>query len=332
MSLLSTSEQLVKVELSIHKRFVNQRLAFNLNYFLYSTSNKSESKQSNEFDQPSANIDLANKRMPRHHHWAHFNIIDSLSSYTSVRNERFDRLNQEALRMTGKQQTRPDELIFILETEKSSRLSKMKLQDSINPFIMVYTNENQETMKNFFQTRIPSELVSGEVVESPEYDMDQEDENLDTTIMHTTTTASTTTIKQTQYDYFMSNKDKSVILIEEKAKPNIDHVKAKLKEASKLMNGTEEKLNKIYESSLMSFFNGKRKRDLNAMNENETDSPLLLSENLANYHDTKQAGCEMKPVIIDFSDLSFNEWIIEPKSFQTNYCAGECDFKSNKVN
>ena len=42
--------------------------------------------------------------------------------------------------------------------------------------------------------------------------------------------------------------------------------------------------------------------------------------------------CAKKPMLIDFMDMSFSDWILEPKSFQSNYCAGGCKLSpANKV-
>lgn len=43
-------------------------------------------------------------------------------------------------------------------------------------------------------------------------------------------------------------------------------------------------------------------------------------------------NCAKKSMLIDFKDMSFSDWILEPKSFESNYCAGGCKLSpANKV-
>jgi hypothetical protein len=40
-------------------------------------------------------------------------------------------------------------------------------------------------------------------------------------------------------------------------------------------------------------------------------------------------NCKTQSVTIDFQDISFSNWILEPKRFQSNYCSGACKFSRN---
>ena len=58
-----------------------------------------------------------------------------------------------------------------------------------------------------------------------------------------------------------------------------------------------------------------------------TDSNILSNvwnETLTSMEPEK---CGLKPLVIDFSDLGFSSWIIEPKSYVSNLCSGICTTK-----
>jgi len=40
----------------------------------------------------------------------------------------------------------------------------------------------------------------------------------------------------------------------------------------------------------------------------------------------KKRKCQRKSLHIDFSEIGWNSWIIEPKSFDAFYCAGQCGY------
>ena len=44
-----------------------------------------------------------------------------------------------------------------------------------------------------------------------------------------------------------------------------------------------------------------------------------------------QELCQKRQLAVDFADIGWNEWIINPKSFQAHYCAGTCPFPLTKV-
>ncbi|CAF1029554.1 unnamed protein product [Adineta ricciae] len=58
-----------------------------------------------------------------------------------------------------------------------------------------------------------------------------------------------------------------------------------------------------------------------------TDSNIFLS----NWNETipiiESDTCSLKPFVIDFSDLGFASWMIEPKNFMANLCSGSCQTK-----
>ena len=56
------------------------------------------------------------------------------------------------------------------------------------------------------------------------------------------------------------------------------------------------------------------------------DKLLLLPLDFTSHNgDNRNSGaCGARPLLVDFDDLSFSDWIVEPKNFQSNYCAGSC--------
>ncbi len=66
----------------------------------------------------------------------------------------------------------------------------------------------------------------------------------------------------------------------------------------------------------------------------EEKQTIIDSNNfLSNWNDsfpiTESDTCLVKPFVIDFSDLGFSSWMIEPKNFMANLCSGSCQTKVN---
>jgi hypothetical protein len=63
----------------------------------------------------------------------------------------------------------------------------------------------------------------------------------------------------------------------------------------------------------------------------EKQSTVDLNILPSNWNDsisfTEPDVCSIKPFVIDFSDLGFSSWMIEPKNFMANLCSGSCQTK-----
>jgi hypothetical protein len=45
----------------------------------------------------------------------------------------------------------------------------------------------------------------------------------------------------------------------------------------------------------------------------------------------QQELCQKRKLVVDFADIGWSEWIISPKSFEAQYCAGKCPFPLTRV-
>ncbi len=59
----------------------------------------------------------------------------------------------------------------------------------------------------------------------------------------------------------------------------------------------------------------------------EKQSNVFLSNWNASVPATEPEICFIKPFVIDFADLGFSSWILEPKNFLANLCSGACQAK-----
>lgn len=59
----------------------------------------------------------------------------------------------------------------------------------------------------------------------------------------------------------------------------------------------------------------------------EEKQPVLLSNWNESISLFEPEICSIKPFVIDFSDLGFSSWMMEPKNFMANLCSGSCQTK-----
>ena len=67
--------------------------------------------------------------------------------------------------------------------------------------------------------------------------------------------------------------------------------------------------------------------DLNQVWTNDTIEQIAAAKPIT----TTTAKCGKQAITINFEDISFSDWILEPKSFQSNYCSGTCKYPLDQV-
>ena len=91
----------------------------------------------------------------------------------------------------------------------------------------------------------------------------------------------------------------------------------------------EEFLPKNFEQEIKSY--EKFEKDVQDRNRirREVDANVLAS----NWTDSngEMDSCSIKPLVIDFADLGFTSWIIEPRNFLANRCSGSCQTKVKTI-
>ncbi len=128
LSLLTRSEDVTKADLFIHRKFIRQRLVFDMHYLLYSTQSTNKQhladKRRKQTGGASMTIDLGNfrsTRFSRENTWQAFSILESIRSYLSARKLRqFVRNETASVYYTvseGEQLEVPqgDELVLMME-------------------------------------------------------------------------------------------------------------------------------------------------------------------------------------------------------------------------
>lgn len=364
LSALTTTERLVKAELYINKKFIRHRLKFTLKYFLNRRTQplKNKSYQEPYHTQSVTMIDLENFRSGnvrlKRNPWQMFNIIDSLSSFAMVRSSRSkkkflqDNGNKTVYYTINNRMEKADDSLdvdqiddFLLSMEayvpsrsKKSLLNKKseQINDLINPYLIMSTQEDNNLMKTFFQNRLPKALIPVlEAVLQPDYKK--------------TTKTSSSFLSDEEFQRlksFEDEVDKMNELTHDQEIPVLasvysSHKDIKLFEPTSTQNKYQELgffLDNDDHAQVKKWDDTKKtKRGLDFDDDDEKNRLLPVShwefdltENKKKTSQVDQNACKAKSVTIDFKDLSFSDWILEPKSFQSNYCSGICKFSVNE--
>lgn len=397
LSLISSSEKIVKAELYLNKKYIKHRLMFNLHYLLHSKNNNErdlnlfiKNFKLNKTSSASTTIDLAmfkNQKFRKYQNWHVFNLIDSLSSYVTTRNNRF----KYSSIMNAKTGSNGNNKIYYTYDNVQTNLNKNKNPDledlvlvmeslkyrkndfnsnQIDPYLIIYTNEEENSMKNFFQNRIPSEMLEDRTVKPTQKVDENEIERLNSYEKLVDTqnndVKDSMEVRSDSSEIYHSNIDSSIRIFEHRPILNPSLIKSKLKNtASSLYNyiplpSDKSKLSGLIDlnknskdieivfKEMKSLNSKKVKKDLDqrgyrgleSSNEtNDNDTNLFLSWNENNWKKEmneseikkEKIKCQTQPITIDFEDMSFADWIIEPKSFQSSYCSGSCKFPIDKV-
>lgn len=363
LSLLTNTEKLMKSDLFINRKYVRQRLAFDLHYLLYSTLsksgfNKTESVPRKSQNGPSMTIDLRNahmNRFSRENQWQSFDIVRSIQSYLNVRNSQqtarnisdsvYYTVDNDKPNMTG------DELMLMMEADVLQRVRRgnrrrRNLPEFFNPYIMVYSNENDEKMRNFFENKVSKQIhsKSSDVKSTTtnavkpienvlKYASKEEMKNLKkfeeqvdqlNKLDHDGEDLDIDTVKVPAISVDKSSINKSNVLADYLIKKSsshessLNHYDEYLAQTDKIIYGNHR--NKYHKRSINDRENG-------LFVDSKFNQTLL---ELFKKQKSEDVGCSKKSLLIDFMDLSFSDWIIQPMRFRSNYCSGGCKFPSNK--
>jgi hypothetical protein len=374
LSLLSSSESVVKAELYINKKHVRQRLQFNLHYFLNSNEllnlpNKTINETALSDKTLATMIELANMERAGSHSnsWRMFNIIDSIDSYANIRRNKIqfksprktDSKSNIYYTMNDRDELfdksgNLDDFFLIMEanTKFGNRLSKRAFQDlNLNPYLIVYSNEKDENMKNFFQSRVPNELFHLDSIDNNQVGLKlnsnlvskDEFEQLRRFEQHVDEMNDKSS--NDQIENHSSNKmlpeDPSFYTHNQNLDSNSVFSYNYLPKSEDLSSLILDKEDNRFKELKFVFKSNPNDVDLLKRNKRQITNGNLnkLPEDESYYWDLKNTNknrakqsennCKTQSVTIDFQDISFSNWILEPKRFQSNYCSGACKFSRN---
>jgi len=134
LSLLTSTEKVFKSELFINKRYIRQRLTFDLHYFFYTTKLNS------------GGIKSKKKSIP---------IVNQTNLYYTFNNNEKPTVNED------------NELVLIMEATSFGRQRRRRnLVENLNPYLMIYSNEDDKQMMEFFESRITDKLEA-RIIDKP---------------------------------------------------------------------------------------------------------------------------------------------------------------------
>ncbi|KAK1904949.1 Growth/differentiation factor 10 [Dissostichus eleginoides] len=133
------------------------------------------------------------------------------------------------------------------------------------------------------------------------------------------------------FDPILNNELPQVLKEEEKPQQELkpdDSTKKKLKDSRNPTTSDGRKHERRHEGK-----DGKKHKG-----STHSESPVLSFDEQTmrkarrrQWGDTQQRGCSRRNLRVDFADIGWSEWVIEPKAFDAYYCAGTCGFPMSKV-
>ncbi len=355
MSLLTNTEKVLKSELYINKKYIRQRLTFDLRCFVYSTLKSNASQNKKPDNSPTMTIDLRNfhlNQFGKQSSWQSFNILDSIKSYLLARNSNAkmnskssksvyytldsDQSQNEYIKKNG------DELVLIMEARSLSknRRSSKSLSDTLNPYLIIYSTEKEDEMRQFFQNRISAQLYESitnkSLAENSIEHLSSNDEELqrlkgfeDQVDKLNELDDDDDSVEVMRNAYQNARKSEQ---IKSDKNNKTEHLANYIIQNSKLH---EAKNSHYYDflakTDRIIYKNYPVKRSLNETVNDLFDESKFLMEESKKSEMSDENICSKQTILIDFNDMSFSDWILEPKSYQSNYCAGTCKFPLNKV-
>ena len=318
-------------------------------YSSYKQKNSSMNQFNGSINGPAVTIELKNVnngKLIEKNGWEMFDVADSIQSYLSIKNQRTNIQNgSNSSENTG------SELVLIMESLKSLNKASQKkksISEFFNPYVIIYCNEKEASMRNFFQNKVNS-LIKENINDKSEdkkmptndvVDFQNDIQLLDDwKKIEKEKFLNRTLVKQENIqvkNVNLNNLSPPMFIPKSKI---FDSMENSEKNYLEMKFGIEQKSEKNNLKKTFKRYRKSLKNETKSTNENETDDFLLseefidddnLSEEVLNA-DISNNICEKKSVTIDFEDISFSNWIIQPKRFSSNYCMGTCSFKSNKV-
>lgn len=321
LSMLCESEKILSAELYMNRRQLRYKPLVNIHYLLSNKSNLNEIMPEILNSSIASVIDLSGFRQRRKRtNWHVFDLVDSVSSFMTTRFNRlkFGQINQNFISKNNfyytfdkkmVEQTQLEDLLLMID---SSRFRNV--HPRLEPYLIIYSHEADNEMKNFFKNRFPNDLSDG---------TKQNGLNMENDVYQ-------------QHKQVYHSKDSSIKLIETNKNDHFDQ------NDSNLLNYLPDHKQNLNLNNIELIFKDhyRNKRDLDSeeiLNEANWTSLLLPWDDERWNHDLNETKkekikCQTKPLIIDFHDISFSNWIIEPKRFMGNYCDGSCKHPYNKVN
>ncbi len=233
-----------------------------------------------------------------------------------------------------------------INSRNKKSLSKIDSNDLSNPYLIIYSKEDDKYMKDFFQNRLPSELIkssensngnkqSKKINWKKDYANDEEILNLKKFEEEVDKMNELNDKNEIEPISYLSSKDTSIKIFEPlegiSKLNNIETINSKNE-----FNRQKTKRNSKY-SELGFFIKGKQPPQKHTKRSDlDDDLQLLPEESNWEVEETEkdlnnEYACKAKSLTIDFQDLSFSGWILEPKSFQSNICSGVCKFSQDEV-
>ena len=103
------------------------------------------------------------------------------------------------------------------------KMDKSLLSDLINPYLIVYTNENEKSMKNFFQNRVPAEFLrdirgENELAKLKAFEAQVNADNEASSAVLAATRFESVVKSADNYQVYVNNRDDSIRVIEGKVR------------------------------------------------------------------------------------------------------------------
>jgi hypothetical protein len=384
---------------------------------------------------PSMSIDLANFKYDKYRKangWQSFSMISSINSYLAMRRAaEKSSIESKKLNNTGRfvyytsenktnldnlneYLNRDDELVLMMECKNlkkniHNKFTLASVQDVFNPYMIIYSFEDEAKMKYFFQNRIPQVLIDNPNEPSftkPNKNLVEQESKISLTHNREENEYKELKSYENQVDKMnelfigetaaVDSFENSITATSTSKNDLNDQINSmnalNVKKSSPIKSKSAQTSNKnsilyynylpkseygfnrtiliegldsldelrFFLQGMKSSISKKSKRDiiskrsamprispsLDDLNEENEDGSSFddTKWNLNDYYNhlsdnkkeneiklSERKKCRAEAINVDFDDISFSSWILEPKNFMTSYCSGLCKFPANNV-